>query len=77
MEVVFVTESQAPGYWRNKQTISPDFTNYIGGSGGMLSRENFGKLDSRKRHILHSLDQTQLMYTSRYFVELFSEYRYS
>ena len=29
----------------------------------MLPRENFGKLDSRKRHILHSLDRTQLIYT--------------
>ena len=33
------------------------------GSGGMLPRENFGKLDSRKRHTLHSLDRTQLIYT--------------
>ena len=30
----------------------------------MLPQENFGKLDSRKRHILHSLDRTQLIYTS-------------
>ena len=29
----------------------------------MLPRENFGKLDSRKRHILHSMDRTQLIYT--------------
>ena len=29
----------------------------------MLPRENFGKLDSRKHHILHSLDRTQLIYT--------------
>ena len=29
----------------------------------MLPRVNFGKLDSRKRHILHSLDRTQLIYT--------------
>ena len=29
----------------------------------MLLQENFGKLDSRKRHILHSLDRTQLIYT--------------
>ena len=29
----------------------------------MLPRENFGKLDSRKRHILHSLYRTQLIYT--------------
>ena len=63
MEVVFVTESYAPGCWRNKQTINPDSTNYIAGSGDMLPRENFGKLDSRKRHILHSLDRTQLIYT--------------
>ena len=33
MEVVFVTESKATGYWRNKQTISPDSTNYMGGPG--------------------------------------------
>ena len=29
----------------------------------MLPREKFGKLDSRKRYILHSLDRTQLIYT--------------
>ena len=29
----------------------------------MLPREKFGKLDSRKRHILHSLDRAQLIYT--------------
>ena len=29
----------------------------------MLPRGNSGKLDSRKRHILHSLDRTQLIYT--------------
>ena len=29
----------------------------------MLPRENFRKLISRKRHILHSLDRTQLIYT--------------
>ena len=29
----------------------------------MVPRENFGKLDSRKRHILHSLYRTQLIYT--------------
>ena len=29
----------------------------------MLSRKNFWKLDSRKRHILHSLDRTQLIHT--------------
>ena len=29
----------------------------------MLPRVNFGKLDSRKRHILHSLDRTQLICT--------------
>ena len=29
----------------------------------MLPREKFGKLNSRKRHILHSLDRRQLIYT--------------
>ena len=29
----------------------------------MLPGKNFGKLDSLKRHILHSLDLTQLIYT--------------
>ena len=29
----------------------------------MVHREDFGKLDSRKRHILHSLYRTQLIYT--------------
>ena len=29
----------------------------------MLPRENFGKLDSRKRRILRKLDRTQLIYT--------------
>ena len=29
----------------------------------MLPGKNFGKLDSLKRHILHSLDRTQLIYT--------------
>ena len=33
------------------------------GSGGMLPGKNFEKLDSPKRHILHSLDRTQLIYT--------------
>ena len=28
----------------------------------MLPGENFGELDSLKRHILHSLDRTQLIY---------------
>ena len=29
----------------------------------MFPGEKFGKLDSRKGHILHSLDRTQLIYT--------------
>ena len=29
----------------------------------MLPQEKFGKLDSRKRHILHSPDRTQLIYS--------------
>ena len=29
----------------------------------MLPGKNFEKLDSLKRHILHSLDRTQLIYT--------------
>ena len=48
--------------WRNKRTVSPECTNYIGGPGA-CSPERFGKLDSRKRHILHSLDRTQLIHT--------------
>ena len=32
------------------------------GSGGMLPRKKFGEFDSLKRHILHSLDRTQLIY---------------
>ena len=35
---------------------------YIGGSGGMLPGKKFGEFDSLKRHILHSLDRTQLIY---------------
>ena len=34
----------------------------MGGSWGMLPGKNFGELDSLKRHILHSLDRTQLIY---------------
>ena len=48
-----------------------------GGSGGMLPRENFGKFDSRKRHILHSLHGSNTTNLYVYFVELFSESRYS
>ena len=33
------------------------------GFGGMLSGKKKKKLDSRKRHILHSLNRTQLIYT--------------
>ena len=29
----------------------------------MLPGKNLGKLDSLKRHILHSLDRTQIIYT--------------
>ena len=36
---------------------------YRGPGRGMLPGKNFGKLDSLKRHILHSLDLTQLIYT--------------
>ena len=47
---------------------------YIGGSGGMLPGKKFGEFDSLKRHILHSLDRTQLICMQVYFV---SESRYS
>ena len=47
-----------------------------GGSRGMLPRKKkHWNLDLRKRHILQSLDRTQLIHT--YFVALFSETRYS
>ena len=72
-----VTEHQTPGYRRlNKRTVSPECTNYIGESGSMFPRKMFWKLDSRKRHILHSLDRTQLIHTC-IWVGLFSESRYS
>ena len=45
------------------RNVSPDYTNYIGGVQGHVPRENFSKLDSRKSHILHSLDRTQLIHT--------------
>ena len=48
----------------------------MGGSRGMLPRKKkHWNLDLRKRHILQSLDRTQLIHT--YFVALFSETRYS
>ena len=54
--------------FRNKSIVSPECTNYIGGFGGMFhrKRKKKWKLDSRKRHTLHSLDRTQYVY----FVEL-------
>ena len=46
-------------------TVSPECTNYIGGFRGMLPPEKKNwKLDSRKGHILHSLDRKQLIHTS-------------
>ena len=46
-----------------------------GGSGGMLPRKKNWNLDLRKRrHILQSLDRTQLIHA--FFVALFSETRY-
>ena len=33
----------------------------------MLPGKNLGKLDSLKRHILHSLDRTQIIYTCTLF----------
>ena len=48
----------------------------MAGSRGMLPRKKkHWNLDLRKRHILQSLDRTQLIHT--YFVALFSETRYS
>ena len=63
-------------HWRNKRTISLEARIIImGGSGGMFPRKKNWNLDLRKRHILQSLDRTQLIHT--YFVALFSETRYS
>ena len=55
----------------NKRTVSPECTNYRGwgggGGGGIRGHASpkkiFWQLDSRKRHILHSLDRTQLIHT--------------
>ena len=51
-------------HWRNKCTVSPECTSYIGGLGGIAPSEKKLKLDSLKRRILHSLPQTQLIHTS-------------
>ena len=45
-------------YWRNKRTVSSEYSNYIRGH---APPEECLKMDSWKRHILHSLDRTQLI----------------
>ena len=43
---------------------APNARVIYGGSGALLPRKKKLKLDSRKRHILHSLPQAQLIHTS-------------
>ena len=73
----FVTGIKHQRHWRNKRTISLECTNYMGGpeEGHAPPEKNNLNFDLRKRHILQSLDRTQLIHT--YFVALFSETRHS
>ena len=46
-----------------REDYQPRFHELYRGSLGVLLLKTFGKLDSQKRHILHSLDWTQLIHT--------------
>ena len=55
---VFVTEQL-----EKQADCQPRMHELYRGVRGHVPRKNFWKLDSRKRHILHSLDRTQLIHT--------------
>ena len=52
MEFFLELNIKHQSYWRNKRTVSPECSNYIRVVREHAPRNNFLKLDSRKRHIL-------------------------
>ena len=73
--LVFKLFLHSQGHWGNKRIVNPECTNYIRGPGEYFPGKMFWKLDSRKRHILHSLNRTQLINTG--ILLSFSQSRYS